>query len=210
MQFNEMIGVAMDSSHRQELSTSHNYFINDDIKDSQNLNSLIRTLKFCGPNDVVNIYINTGGGDLYTTMQIVNSMRACAGRVATHADGQVASAGSLIFFAGDMLSVSDLSSFLIHVGSMFTSGKTSDVHSSADHSRALLHKIFHSVYEPFFSVEEIDKVLAGVDIHLGSEQVIGRIDKVCNIEKEVSNEDIPKPEPTPTKPKRVRKPKAAG
>jgi ATP-dependent protease ClpP protease subunit len=146
---------------------------------------------------------------MYTTMQIINSIRGCSGKVATHADGLVASAGSLVFFAGDMLSVSDLTSFLIHNGSASMGGKYSDIVSSVKHDTSVLHKIFHSVYQPFFSEEEIDKVLSGIDIHLGAEQVIGRIDKVCNAAEESSkDENIPKPEPEPDKPKRVRKPKA--
>ena len=81
-------------------------------------------------------------------------------------------------------------------------GKMSDVYSEVEGTKALLYKIFHSVYEPFFSPEEVDKVLSGHDIWLDSDQVMGRIDKVCSGDNN-KNEDNVKQGNGPTKTKRV-------
>lgn len=185
--------VAMDSSTKQEASAIYSYYLSDTITHDSNTLNLIKDLKSCGPSDLINIYINTPGGDLYTTMQIINSMRSCQGTVATHADGHVASGGSLIFFAGDMMSVADLSTFLIHNGSGGFVGKMSDAHMQSDHYKQLIYKLFHSVYEPFLSKDEVDKVLTGVDIYLDSEQVIGKINKVCDTVEDNKNEDNVEP-----------------
>ena len=198
---------ASGASVKQDLSSAYHFFISGEIGNDETSKSLIKTLKSCGSQDIVSIYLNTMGGDMYTTMQIINSIRSCAGRVATHADGLVASAGSLIFFAGDMMSVSELSSFLLHNGSGGVGGKMSDVHAHSDHTRSLIHKVFHSVYEPFFTPDEVDKILQGQDMYLHAEQVMGRISKVCETSEENNNnendESVPQAEPKARKTRKV-------
>ena len=202
--------VGGDTSTKQEVSSSYDYYLSDVITHDHNTLSLIKQLKTAHPNDIVHIHINTPGGDMYTTMQIINSIRACPATVATHADGQVASAGSLIFFSGDMMSVAELSTFLIHNGSGGIGGKMSDMHLQSDDLKATCYKIFHSVYEPFLTSDEVDKVLSGVDIYLDSEQVIGRINKVCDVVQEDNNnknENNDEQTKRPAKTKRVGKKK---
>lgn len=195
----------------QPISSAFHFFLTGKVKDDLNTQSLVRKLKSCSVQDEVHIHINTPGGDLFTTMQIINSITACAGNVATYADGQVASAGSLIFFTGDMMTVADLTSFLIHNGFGGAVGKMSDVHMQSDHLKALYYKIFHSVYEPFFTPEEIDKVLGGSDIYLDTDQVIGRISRVFeeqqkdNNNNENNDEQRHGPFPTPGVGKKKRR-----
>ena len=83
---------------RQELSSAYHFFLSGTIRQDSNTTALIKKLKSCGPQDIISIDINTPGGEMYTMMQIINSIRSCSGRVACHADGFVASAASCIFF----------------------------------------------------------------------------------------------------------------
>lgn len=174
----------------QPLSTSYSYYITEEInEDSDNILCLIRALKNCGPTDTVNIYLNTNGGCLDTTAQIINSMRACEGQVVTHADGLVASAGSLIFFSGEIMTVAELSKVLIHNGDLSIAGKFNEVHVQSDFWKNYVYTMFHSVYEPYLSAEEVDNILKGQDIYLTSEQVIERLARAEQEYEDNNNEN---------------------
>lgn len=186
----------------ENLGFAYHYYLTGEIKDDINTRCLIKKLKSCSPQDVVSIYLNTPGGNYTTARQIINSIRNCYGRVVTHADGDVASAGSLIFFCGDMLTVADFSSFLIHNGDMMIGGKLNEVMQSAVVHKGEIYDLFHSVYEPFLTTEEVDGVLGGKDINLRPEQVRTRIDNVVEDQKDNNNNentDEPKQQSRPAK-----------
>lgn len=159
----------------------HHFFINGEMSaENEEILALIKALKYAGEGDVIHIHINSEGGDVYVAMQLINSIKSCKGSVVTEADGQVASAASLLFFSGHYLNVGEFSSFLLHNGNMYVGGKHNDVLLTADKLKNLVSDLFHSVYFPYFSREEIDGILSGRDIHLSSQQVVSRLRKVVN------------------------------
>lgn len=172
----------MPSKHTQSIAHYARHYLTGPIQDGDKVSDLIEDLKIATPNDTVHIYLNSPGGSIFTTMQVINSIRDCQGMVITQADGDVSSAASLIFFSASSMYVSDFSTFLIHNGDMMLRGKHSDTLMQATAMKNTVEKLFRSVYYPFLSTEEIDSVLAGRDIHLESEQVCERIKKV--LEKE--------------------------
>lgn len=183
----------------------YHHFLTGEIKEGPNTLELIKDIKAAGPEDVVNIYINSPGGEVYCAMQIINAMRNSRCQVNTHAEGQVASAAGLIFFSGDGLAVADLSTFMLHDASAGFYGKTSEARSYNKDLESIVYKLCHTAYEPYITPEEIDKVLSGTDMYLTSEQVVERIKRVFdNKENNNNNEDIRKQQ------KQTRKPKAVG
>lgn len=155
----------------------HHHYLTGAIKYEPKILGLIKCLKCSGPKDLIYIYLNSQGGDLDITTQIINSINATRATVVTVADGEVSSAASLIFFAGHALEVSEYSTFLIHNGSVVIGGKFNEVKDRVANDHAFMEKLFHGVYGKFLSSSEIDKVLSGRDIILSSEQVITRINK---------------------------------
>ena len=88
---------------------------------------LLEVLDTATENDVVEIMIDTPGGDVYTTALIVERMENCRAHVITTASGLVASAGSFLWFYGRERRVNRWSKFLIHCSSHGDYGRSLSV-----------------------------------------------------------------------------------
>ena len=64
--------------------------------------------------DHVTVHINSVGGDMYGGIAIYNRLKGLAAKVTTINDGLAASAGSIIFQAGDVRKVNSGSNLMIH------------------------------------------------------------------------------------------------
>lgn len=72
--------------------------------------------------DNITIHINSVGGDMYAGIAIYNRLKGLAAKVTTINDGLAASAGSLIFMAGDTRKVNAGSNIMIHGAAGFMYG----------------------------------------------------------------------------------------
>lgn len=159
-------------------SVALHFYINEAIAEADDYVELIDALYQGQPNHTIYIHLNTPGGRLDVTMQIINAIRSSEATVVGIADGQVASAGSLILFSCPNIGVQPMSYVMLHDGSEGAFGKANENLKQAQFTSKLLSKIAHSVYEPFFTKEEIDTVLDGKDMWLSSEDVEERIKQV--------------------------------
>lgn len=155
---------------------SHNFYIYGEVSsDTNDYIELIHTLDTAEENDVVNIYLNTPGGSLETTISIVHAMYRTKGTIVTHADGQVASAGTLIFFAGHTYCVYPYSHMMLHDGGSYMGGKFNENLKNAQATVELVTKICYDLYQPTFTKEEVDSILSGVDKYCSSEELLERV-----------------------------------
>lgn len=72
--------------------------------------------------DEVTVHINSVGGDMYAGIAIYNRLKGLAAHVTTINDGLAASAGSLIFMAGDDRKMHTGSNLMIHGAAAFLCG----------------------------------------------------------------------------------------
>ena len=72
--------------------------------------------------DSITVHINSVGGDMYAGIAIYNRLKGLAAKVTTINDGLAASAGSLIFMAGDTRKVNAGSNIMIHGAAGFLYG----------------------------------------------------------------------------------------
>lgn len=72
--------------------------------------------------DEITVHINSVGGDMYGGIAIYNRLKGLAAHVTTVNDGLAASAGSLIFMAGDTRKVNAGSNIMIHGAAGFLYG----------------------------------------------------------------------------------------
>lgn len=158
-------------------AVSFHFYINDHISEPDDYVELIDALYQGQPNHTIYIHLNTPGGRLDVTMQIINAIRSSEACVVGLADGQVASAGSLILFACPNIGVQPLSFVMMHDGSEGAGGKINENLKQAQFSDKLIRKICHDVYGPFFDKKEIEDVLDGKDLYLTSDEIEERIMK---------------------------------
>ena len=82
----------------------------------------LRDLEGLAGKDSITVHINSVGGDMYAGIAIYNRLKGLAGKVTTINDGLAASAGSLIFMAGDTRKVNAGSNLMIHGAAGFLYG----------------------------------------------------------------------------------------
>ena len=75
---------------------------------------LLEVLDTADEKDQVRIVLDTPGGDVYTTQQIVGRMESCKAKVTTVASGLVASAGTFIWLYGQEQEVERWARFMFH------------------------------------------------------------------------------------------------
>ena len=82
----------------------------------------LRDLEGLADKDSITVHINSVGGDMYAGIAIYNRLKGLAANVTTINDGLAASAGSLIFMAGDTRKVNAGSNLMIHGAAGFLYG----------------------------------------------------------------------------------------
>lgn len=153
----------------------YHFYIIDEIGDPSKFLDLINTLKTAEEHDTIFIYLNTPGGSLQTTVQIISAMKQCAATVVTCLEGEVCSAGTLIFLAGTKHVVNPNCTFMIHNYSQWLGGKGNEVALRVKYSEQFFKKLSMDVYKGFMTDEEIQSVIDGKDYWMDSEEVIRRI-----------------------------------
>lgn len=153
----------------------HHYYLVEDIKEVDFYLDMINTIKTSEGHDTIFIYLNTNGGNLNTTIQIISAMRQSQATIITSLEGQVCSAGTLIFLAGHRHIVNKNCTFMIHNYSQWLGGKGNEIKVQAKYSEAYFKKLATDIYGNFLSEEEIKSVLEDRDIWMESDEVAERV-----------------------------------
>jgi len=149
----------------------HYYIIVGFVQGPEEFIDLFDMLQNASPEDMVFLHINTPGGNLDTVLQLVHSIQNSKAVVIGAAEGEVASAGSIIFFACDSFIINPYSHFLLHDGSTGVIGKLNENLKAAQAGAVMLHKLYHDVYGRFFSKKAVNKILNGEDRYLSAGDV---------------------------------------
>lgn len=191
--------------YREELTANKfRFFIDQDIVEPSYYRELIQCCASATENDIIEIFINSGGGRLDSCMAIVSAIRSCEGLVVGIINGHAYSAAGMIALSCHQVVVTEFSQFMAHYASYGSYGKGGDIKKHVDFSERTLNKILHDVYEGFYTAQEIDRIIEGHDDWLDSDQIIERLEKRSEYfqSKEKEIEEIEEPTPKPK-----RKPK---
>lgn len=128
-------------------------------------------------NDTAIWNITTYGGDLYTTIMLLNDIRGCKGQNY----GNVvlgSSAGSIIALALDDCEVLQHGEMYIHEIQSHHSGSTSEQIGRLSFLASKQKKLMQDVYKDFLTNEEIDALINGrvVDMTLDDEECNRRLE----------------------------------
>lgn len=159
------------------VSVIHEFDLMDEIGAPEDYLELFDALRSASKEDVINIHINTPGGDLSTVAQIIHNIYTTEAKVVTIAEGQVFSGGSLVFFAGHELVVGQFSEFLAHSPHGYERGKVNDRVDAGKHLSDYTKGFYEEIYTPFYSKAEIRAILRGKEHYETSEQMQKRLMK---------------------------------
>lgn len=169
--------------------TTYHFDLDCDIGFPDQFSDFFTILRQASPDDVVFIHINSPGGSLDTTVQILHSIKQTSATVVTSAEGMVASGAAIIFFSGDAFQVADHCEFLIHTASSGSGGKISDTLSSVNFQVKRIKKLYEDVLGGFLLEEELDWIARGEEFYLNSEEVVERITLFAEAQQELEEEE---------------------
>lgn len=155
--------------------TIHHFYITDEIGEPDKYLELINVLKVAEQHDTIFIYLNTPGGYLHTAIQIMSAIKQSSATVITAMEGEVCSAGTMIFLSGNKYIINPNSTFMIHNYSAWIGGKGNEIASHAKYREEYAKELMNDVYKDFLTTDEINDVLEGRDIWLSSKSVIERL-----------------------------------
>lgn len=166
----------------------HNFYIYEEIQDVSDYVDYVTILDCASENDVINIFLNTPGGNLMAAISIIHAINRTQATVYAHADGDVASAGSLIFFATPNRVVNPYAQLMLHDASMFTGGKLSESIKGIHAMTELVSRMAHDIYFPYFNEDEIADILDGKDFYCNSQEICERVERGEAIIREIYEE----------------------
>jgi len=141
-----------------------------------------------GPDDVIEININSPGGMVDTAIAICEAMRNSQATIVTHVDGVAASAASLILLCGEYIYCGPHAEIMIHSGTTGYFGEPEKIRKEAKFYEGRLAGIMKDYYSKFFTDEEIDEVIEGKDLYLTGEDMNERLRNACKEGEEVGDE----------------------
>lgn len=192
---NPQIFINQSVKHFKEsiLVNIHHFYITGDIDEVDKYIDMINEIKTASPNDTIMIYLNTPGGNLSTTIQIISAIEQSSARVITSLEGEVCSAGTMLFLAGHEKIVNNNTSFMIHNYSHGPFGKGHEVAQRVKFTEKYFRTLARSFYKNFLTAEEIEEVCSGKDMWMEADEVRERLLSIENAHILINSKDVMNP-----------------
>jgi ATP-dependent protease ClpP protease subunit len=163
-------------THRAAVNL-HQFYLSGTIGPSDEYVEWFDVIRNSGDNDIIKIYINSYGGDLFTAIQFLRVLQETSAAVVVSVEGACMSAATMIFLCADQIEVSEHSAFMFHNYSGGAIGKGGEMLDQLIHERAWSEKMLRDVYEDFLTEKEIMSILDNKDIWMDGEEVVKRLEK---------------------------------
>ena len=159
------------------ISHFYEYYISGEIDSPDNYVEWFDTIRHCKAGDVVKIYINSYGGDMFTGIQFMRVLSETEATVICSVEGACMSAATMLFLCADEFEVTPHSMFMFHNYSGGTMGKGGEMYGQIQHERKWSERLLNEIYEDFLSPAEIQSLLDNKDMWMDVDEVIIRMEK---------------------------------
>lgn len=163
------------NSFTKPVARVHEFYLSGPIEDADNYIEWFDTIRNASSVDSIRIYINSPGGDLYTTLQFLRVMADTEAHVTTSVEGACMSAATMVFLHGHSQEVTPHSLFMFHDYSSGTFGKGGEQYDQIQFERAWSKKFMTEVYADFLTEGEIESMMHNKDIWMDSDEVVKRL-----------------------------------
>lgn len=168
------------------ISQLHEFYLTGEIGPAEDYVEWFDAIRHASETDIVKIYINSFGGDLFTAIQFMRVLADTSATVMCSVEGACMSAATMIFLCGHSYEVTPHSIFMFHNYSGGVGGKGGEMIDQLQHERRWSERLMKEIYKDFMSNEEIKSMLDNKDIWMDGEEVVKRIQaKIAKVTKEV-------------------------
>ena len=154
-------------------------YIYDSIIDPIYYAEVFHILRLAKPGDIMNIYINSPGGDINTLCSFAAAIEETDAAIITHVDGSADSAAFVLAFMGDEVIFSEFSQMMSHNVSMSTSRMDmANIEKYAKITKETYRGMLEKYCYRVLTSEEITSICNdGKEIHLSSKECDERLTK---------------------------------
>ena len=158
---------------------THDYVIYiDDLSWLEDHQERLQLIRMATPDDSIRIVINSPGGVVSIAMAYVNAVAESAANIVTHAEGNVCSAGTVLWLAGEERTVSPLTMFMFHNYQGGTWGDGANMHSQIIFEKAYFERLVERFYGNVLTEEEINRIKGGGQVWMDEIEVLSRTNAV--------------------------------
>lgn len=162
------------------LASYHEFYLSGLIEDPEEYIHIFDLIRHAGSEDLIKIYINSPGGDLFTAMQFIRVMSDSEATIVVSVEGHCASAATLIALAADLVELSNHCVWMCHNYSSGAGGKGGEMYDRMNFERKWSDSLFRDIYDGFLTEKEINAMLDGRDIWLDVNDVAKRLEQRHN------------------------------
>ena len=163
------------NSFTKPVAHVHEFYLSGAIQDAEEYIEWFDVIRNASATDTIRIYINSPGGDLFTTLQFLRVMAETDAQIVCSVEGACMSAATMIFLHGHSQEVTPHSLFMFHNYSAGTFGKGGEMYDQLQFERTWSENFMTEVYQDFLTTDEIQSMLNNRDIWMGSEEVVRRL-----------------------------------
>ena len=194
----------------KSINSLHSFYLSGSIEEPSEYVAWFEIMRNAGENDVIQIHINSYGGDLFIAIQFLRAIADTQAHVICSVEGACMSAATMIFLCADTFEVSEHSMFMFHNYSSMTHGKGGEMYDNIVHERKWSEHLLKRIYDGFLRADEIASLLDNKDIWMDGQEVLKRLaERQKKYEKQVkSKKDNEKPVPNKAKAAKPAKPAA--
>jgi ATP-dependent protease ClpP protease subunit len=165
------------------------FYISGSIEEASEYVDWFNKIRHAGVNDVIRLYINSCGGDLFTAIQFMRVLRETNATIVVSVEGACMSAATLLFLMADDYEISPHSIFMFHNYSGGAFGKGGEMIDQLVHERKWSLNLFTEAYKDFLTSSEITSMMDNKDIWMDAAEVVNRLNARLELRKAAEEKD---------------------
>lgn len=165
-------------------SHEHVIYIHDLDYMEDHFNKL-QQIRQANPDDMVRVIINTYGGRVDIAMAYVSAMRESQATVVTHAEGQVCSAGTILWLACKERTVAPMTEFMFHNYQGGAFGDGANIYTQVLFYKQHFDRLIDYFYKGVLTDAEINTIKGGGQVWLDEVEITKRTRAVILDDKNI-------------------------
>lgn len=171
------------SYSERSLGSILEFYLTGEIVEAEEYIEWFTAIRNASENDVVRIFINSPGGDLFTAIQFMRALRETRAHVSISIEGACMSAATIIFLCGDEFEITPHSLFMIHQYTSGYFGRGNHIRDQVKVESKWSEDLFKDIYEGFLTDAEIRSMIEGQDLWFTHNEAVERLNKRSDVKK---------------------------
>lgn len=166
---------------------SHDHVIYiDDLSWLEDHQDRLQVIRQANPDDTIRIVINSPGGVVSIAMAYVSAIRESQAQIVTHAEGNVCSAGTILWLACKDRTVSPLTEFMFHNYQGGTFGDGANMYAQIAFEKHYFDRLIDTFYTGVLTDTEIATIKGGGQVWMDEIEILKRTKAVLLDERNIS------------------------